>query len=82
MLTARLRGVRLRFNYNGIANFSTSLNPAFLSTNPNCIDILHSDSNDILLNLATEEYIFEHADIVSPILFLYCNSPSIIIGKH
>ena len=46
------------------------------------IDILHAESNDILLNLATEEYIFEHIEISNPILFLYRNTPTIIIGKH
>ena len=35
-----------------------------------------------MFNLATEEYIFEHVDITNPILFLWRNSPTIIIGKH
>ena len=44
--------------------------------------MLISESNDILLNLATEEYIFETLEVQNPILFLYRNSPTIIIGKH
>lgn len=35
-----------------------------------------------MFNLATEEFIFEHVELVNPILFLYRNSKTIIIGKH
>jgi lipoate-protein ligase A len=34
------------------------------------------------MNLATEEYIFDHLDVQNPILFLWRNSPTIIMGKH
>lgn len=62
--------------------FSTGL-PSFLSPNKGqSADILVAESNDILFNLATEEYMFEHADIANPVLFLWQNSPTIIIGKH
>jgi lipoate-protein ligase A len=44
--------------------------------------VLHAESNDILFNLATEEYIFEHVELANPLLFLYRNNPTIIIGKH
>jgi lipoate-protein ligase A len=46
------------------------------------ISILHSESNDILLNLATEEYLFEHCQVEHPVLFLWRNTPTVIIGKH
>lgn len=44
--------------------------------------MLRAESNDILFNLATEEYIFEHVEIANPLLYLWRNSPTIIIGKH
>lgn len=57
--------------------------PRFLSEDPNsAIDILYAESNDILFNLATEEYMYEHLNIVNPVLFLWRNSKTIIIGKH
>lgn len=64
--------------------FSTpQSSPSFLSLQPNTsIDILYSESNDILFNLATEEYMYEHLSIVNPVLFLWRNSKTIIIGKH
>ena len=56
--------------------------PSFLSDKPNEVDILHSESNDILFNLATEEYMYEHLNLVSPALFIWRNTRTIIIGKH
>jgi lipoate-protein ligase A len=41
-----------------------------------------SESNDILFNLATEEYMFETIDVKNPVLFLWRNNPTIIMGKH
>jgi lipoate-protein ligase A len=35
-----------------------------------------------MFNLATEEYMFEHLDLVNPVLFLWRNNPCIIMGKH
>jgi lipoate---protein ligase len=62
--------------------FTTTELPSFLSSTPGCIDILHAESNDILFNLATEEYMYEHLNIVNPVLFLWRNTKTIIIGKH
>ena len=63
-------------------SFSTPM-PRFLSASPNsAADILYAESQDILFNLATEEYMFEHAELVNPVLFLWRNKPTIIIGKH
>ena len=39
-------------------------------------------SNNIIYNLSTEEFLFEHQKIKSPILFLYQNSSNVVIGKH
>lgn len=61
---------------------TTTQNETFLSDDPNTIEILHAESNNILFNLATEEYMFDHLPTRSPILFLWRNSPTIIIGKH
>jgi lipoate-protein ligase A len=40
-------------------------------------------SNDIIFNLSTEEYLYEHeAKLDKPILFLYQNDKNVVIGKH
>jgi len=46
------------------------------------VDVITAESNNILFNLATEEYIFEHCEITNPVLFLWRNNPTIIMGKH
>jgi len=57
--------------------------PSFLTqTRGAGIDVITAESNNILFNLATEEYMFEHVEIANPVLFLWRNSPTIIIGKH
>lgn len=62
--------------------FSTNW-PRFLTQEQGkAVDVMISESNDIMLNLAVEEFIFEQLDAVNPILFLYRNKPTIIIGKH
>ena len=65
-------------------SFATTTSwPGFLTQEKGAaVDILVAESNDIMFNLATEEYIFEHVDVANPILFLWRNSPTIIIGKH
>lgn len=61
---------------------STEL-PSFLSTSKGThVDILHAESNDILFNLATEEYMYEQLPVVNPLLFVWRNTKTIIIGKH
>ena len=44
--------------------------------------ILEASSNDIHFNLATEEYLFERQNLECPLLFLWRNSRTIVIGKH
>jgi hypothetical protein len=46
------------------------------------VKILRSTSNNIHFNLATEEYLFEVAELTLPTLFLWQNSPTIVIGRH
>lgn len=63
--------------------FSTGIWPNWLTQQKGtAVDIIVAESNDILFNLATEEYIFEHVEVSNPLLFLWRNSPTIIIGKH
>jgi len=44
--------------------------------------VLYAESTDILFNLATEEYLYEHLPLANPVLFLWRNDRTIIIGKH
>lgn len=46
------------------------------------VRVLHTEGNDIHFNLAIEEYLFENVNIDRPTLFLWRNSPTIVIGKH
>jgi len=39
-----------------------------------------SPTTDPFFNLAAEEYFFSH--LSSDILFLYCNEPAVVVGKH
>jgi len=43
---------------------------------------LYSKDNNIYLNLAIEEYFYEHADLVNPVLFLWRNDKTIVVGRH
>ncbi|CAI3386240.1 lipoate--protein ligase [Enterococcus cecorum] len=40
------------------------------------------ESNDIRMNLATEEYLMNHADISEPLFLVYIQSPCVIIGRN
>ena len=44
--------------------------------------IVQSQSTDVYRNLAVEEWLFDHADLRGPILFLCVNSPCVVIGKN
>jgi len=71
------------FSLRSFSTTATTELPSFLSTTAGThVDILHAESNDILFNLATEEYMYEHLNIVNPMLFLWRNTKTIIIGKH
>ena len=39
-------------------------------------------STNIVYNLSTEEYFYEHQSIDKPILLLYQNDKNVVIGKH
>jgi lipoate-protein ligase A len=45
-------------------------------------EIFVSKSNNIVYNLAVEEFFFEHREINNPILFLYQNSKTVVIGTN
>jgi len=59
-----------------------SFSHSFVSSNPGVLDVFRAESNNILFNLATEEYMFDHLEIQNPLLFLWRNNPTIIMGKH
>ena len=44
--------------------------------------ILRSTSHNAHVNLATEEYIFNQMDTSRPVMFLWRNGPTVVIGKH
>lgn len=46
------------------------------------LKILRTLETNIHFNLATEEYLFEQAALPCPTLFLWRNSPTIVIGRH
>lgn len=50
--------------------------------NSTSVKVITSTSNDIIFNLATEEYLFEKSKVLHPILFLWRNDKTIVIGKH
>jgi lipoate-protein ligase A len=39
-------------------------------------------STNIVFNLSTEEFFYEHNDITKPTLLLYQNDRNVVIGKH
>jgi lipoate-protein ligase A len=45
-------------------------------------NIIISKSTSIGFHLATEEYLYNHQNIEKPILFLYQNDKTIVIGRH
>jgi lipoate-protein ligase A len=40
------------------------------------------NSNNIVFNLSTEEFFYEHKNITKPVLLLYQNDKNVVIGKH
>ena len=53
-----------------------------ISTSSDSVSILTATSNNIIFNLATEDYLFEKSKVLHPILFLWRNDKTIVIGKH
>ncbi|CAA7259367.1 unnamed protein product [Cyclocybe aegerita] len=52
-----------------------------IALGPNC-DIYISTSTDPYFNLTVEDWLFRHARESSPLLFIYRNSPCVVIGRH
>ena len=48
---------------------------------PKKIEIIHSSIQNIHFNLATEEYLFDFCQLDHPILFLWRNDKTVVIGK-
>ena len=58
-----------------------SISKKLLSSNSKAA-IYIAKSKNIVYNLCTEEYLYEHNNVDKPILFLYQNDKNIVIGKH
>lgn len=54
----------------------------YIRLTSNKVSVITSSSHDIFVNLATEEYIFNNLNIDKQTLYLWQNSPTVIIGKH
>ena len=39
-------------------------------------------SNNIIFNLSTEEFFYQHNEVTKPTLYLYQNDKNVVIGKH
>jgi lipoate-protein ligase A len=50
-------------------------------TSKDTVSIVTATSTNIIFNLATEEYLFEKSKVLNPILFLWRNDKTIVIGK-
>ena len=50
-------------------------------TSNDTVSIVTATSTNIIFNLATEEYLFEKSKVLNPILFLWRNDKTIVIGK-
>lgn len=59
----------------------TSTSKKFISRESKAT-IYIAKSKNIVYNLSTEEYLYEHNKVDKPILFLYQNDKNIVIGKH
>jgi len=82
-LARSLLAARPRLGARSLAARSLGAWPAFLAPrSSSAVDILETESQDVIFNLATEEYLFEHVDVRNPSLFLWRNRPAIIMGKH
>ena len=78
LASRRIAGFRPAFARRSVGTWPEFLAPPSSSA----VDILEAESQDILFNLATEEYLFEHVDVHNPLLLLWRNRPCIIMGKH
>lgn len=51
------------------------------STSSKKINVYLSDGNNIYFNLATEEYLYKHSELLYPTLFLWRNDKTVVIGR-
>ena len=71
-----LKSLKSRSKFTCLSIFHKSI-----STVPKA-NIYIAKSNNIIYNLCTEEYFYEHNNVDIPILFLYQNDKNVVIGKH
>lgn len=54
----------------------------FCSITPKKATIMYSKSTNIVYNLTTEEFFYEHQNIDTPVLLFYQNDRNVVFGKH
>eukprot|EP01133_Synstelium_polycarpum_P020004 gene20004-23969_t len=87
MFLARSRGVgattiiRSNISNNGFRGYSTAGPSDTLLEQPKKLKILRSTTDDPLLNIATEDWLFKTFDLDTQTLFLWRNAPCVIIGR-
>lgn len=62
-----------------LRNFSGNVERVF---NYKKVEVLYTELDNIHLNLATEEFLYENKNLDHPILFLWRNDKTIVIGRH
>lgn len=56
--------------------------PHFLSAKEGMLDIVYSDETNATMNMAIEEYIYDHNNLANPIIFIYRNDKSVVVGRN
>lgn len=72
MLAKTIKNLKYLSKYR---TFPFSSNPNF-----NQVEIIYSSIQNIHFNLATEEYLFDFSNLNHPILFLWRNDKTVVIG--
>ena len=74
--------MQLLLKKTGIPFLLTSARSFSTALSSNSVKIVTSNSTNIIFNLAVEEYLFEKSKVLNPMLFLWRNDKTIVIGKH
>jgi lipoate-protein ligase A len=72
---------KMFFKKNLTKSFCT-FNKSSSNLNSTKASIYHHKSNNIVFNLAIEEFFYEHNNIDKPILLFFQNDKNVVIGKH
>ena len=71
----------IKYSFKKLVPFLKTQRYSFASPhNFNQIEIIHSSIQNIHFNLATEEYLFDFCPLNHPILFLWRNDKTVVIG--